>query len=79
MPDDGMNQDFWNNCFKEDPDSVHILDLVIQDEIASLRPGRALDLGCGAGSNALELAQQGWSVLGVDWSQEAVRLATEAA
>jgi SAM-dependent methyltransferase len=30
--------------------------------------GRAIDIGCGAGRNAVPLAEQGWSVLGTDWS-----------
>lgn len=74
-----MNREFWDDCFREDPESVHILDFVIEEEIRNLNPGRALDLGCGAGSNALMLAENGWSVTGLDWSEEAVRLANEAA
>lgn len=34
------------------------------------RPGRALDLACGAGRNALHLARGGWRVLAVDLSRE---------
>lgn len=30
--------------------------------------GRAIDIGCGAGRNAVPLAQQGWQVLGIDLS-----------
>lgn len=74
-----MDQTFWDDCFREDPEGVHILDFVIKEEIMDMKPGRALDLGCGSGSNSLMLAEQGWSVVGVDWSEEAVRLATEAA
>jgi tellurite methyltransferase len=42
-------------------------------EIAShLPPGRALDLACGAGRNALWLAQRGWNVIAIDNSPAAI-------
>lgn len=40
--------------------------------VEGLRPGRALDLGCGEGRNALWLASRGWEVTAVDFSQVAV-------
>lgn len=37
-------------------------------EVGELEPGRALDLACGEGRNAVWLAERGWKVTGVDFS-----------
>jgi SAM-dependent methyltransferase len=42
-------------------------------------PGRALDLGCGTGTNAITLAQHGWQVVGVDFAIRAIGLARRKA
>jgi SAM-dependent methyltransferase len=44
-------------------------------ELEAHRPGRALDLACGEGQNAIWLAERGWSVLGVDFSTVAIEKA----
>ena len=49
------------------------------DEASTLAPGRALDLGCGEGADALWLAARGWTVTGLDISATALRRADEAA
>jgi SAM-dependent methyltransferase len=41
-------------------------------EVAGLDPGRALELACGAGRNSLWLAERGWEVTGVDFSEVAL-------
>ncbi|GAA3591077.1 NAD(P)/FAD-dependent oxidoreductase [Klugiella xanthotipulae] len=46
-------------------------------ETAALAPGRALDVGCGEGADALWLAEQGWAVTAVDISAVALRRAAE--
>jgi tellurite methyltransferase len=46
---------------------------------ALLRGGRALDLACGLGQNAIWLAEQGYEVLAVDISQVALTVAAERA
>ena len=40
----------------------------------SLKPGTALDLACGAGRNALWLAEHGWDVTAVDGSTAAIEV-----
>ena len=50
-------------------------------EVEGMAPGRALDLACGEGRNAVWLASRGWDVTGVDFSARALEkaraLATE--
>jgi SAM-dependent methyltransferase len=47
-------------------------------EVADLAPGRALDVGCGEGADAIWLARRGWTVTGIDISEVAVRRARAA-
>lgn len=44
-------------------------------ETGALSPGRALDLACGEGRNAVWLAERGWRVTGVDFSDVALEKA----
>lgn len=48
-------------------------------ETEALPPGRALDVACGAGRNAVWLARRGWRVTGVDFSDVALGAARELA
>lgn len=74
-----MDSHFWDDSYREDPDHTLVPDKIVAREVADLSPGRALDLGCGSGRNAIMLAERGWSVLGVDFSEHAVALANDAA
>ena len=48
-------------------------------EVAGLTPGRALDVGCGEGADAMWLARSGWTVTAIDISEVAVGRARKAA
>jgi ubiquinone/menaquinone biosynthesis C-methylase UbiE len=43
--------------------------------IDSHPPGRAIDIGCGTGTNVITLARSGWKVTGVDFAPRAIHLA----
>ncbi|WP_432867699.1 class I SAM-dependent methyltransferase [Microbispora rosea] len=45
----------------------------------ALPPGRALELGCGTGTNAIYLARHGWEVVAVDLVDRAIEQARERA
>ncbi|GIH03919.1 methyltransferase [Rhizocola hellebori] len=48
-------------------------------EVSGRKPGRALDVGCGEGADAVWLAENGWQVTAVDISRTALQRAAEHA
>jgi cyclopropane fatty-acyl-phospholipid synthase-like methyltransferase len=48
-------------------------------EVSGLTPGTALEAGCGAGAEAIWLAQQGWQVTAADVAADALAIAAERA
>jgi 2-polyprenyl-3-methyl-5-hydroxy-6-metoxy-1,4-benzoquinol methylase len=51
----------------------------LTSEVGDLRPGRALDPGCGHGSDTLWLAARGWQVTAVDFAATALAYARSTA
>jgi cyclopropane fatty-acyl-phospholipid synthase-like methyltransferase len=47
----------------------------LMDFISSHNPGRAVDMGCGTGTNVITLAKHGWEVIGVDFVRRAINIA----
>ena len=68
----------WETAYAGDvPDTPVDRDII---ELArELEPRSALDLGCGSGQNSIWLAQQGWTVHGVDIAADAIGRAAAAA
>ena len=78
-----MTSDDWDRRYAE-PRLVWSAEpnRFLAEEAGGLAPGRALDLACGEGRNAVWLAGRGWDVTGVDFSAVAIdkarRMAAEA-
>jgi 2-polyprenyl-3-methyl-5-hydroxy-6-metoxy-1,4-benzoquinol methylase len=65
--------------FRKPPWDTGISPPELMEFISSHPAGRALDLGCGTGTNAITLAQHGWQTTGVDFVGKAVRTARRKA
>ncbi|UQX11951.1 class I SAM-dependent methyltransferase [Candidatus Mycobacterium methanotrophicum] len=48
-------------------------------EMSAATPGRALDVACGEGRNAIWLASRGWQAVGVDFSKQGLERAAQLA
>ncbi len=65
-------REFWNESWAEHDDLNPDADELLVAEIEGLTPGRALDIGCGAGGNAVWLAEHSWQVTATDFADAAI-------
>ncbi|MEU6476677.1 class I SAM-dependent methyltransferase [Streptomyces sp. NPDC047017] len=70
---------FWERHYRTRRTGGARVNPVLAETAAPLRPGTALDLGCGAGGDTLWLARRGWHVTAVDISGTAVGRVREEA
>ena len=73
----------WSNPgtvagFVRSPPNERLLQVAAAERLR-VGAGRALDIGCGAGRNAVPLAEAGWHVIGVDLSWPMLAAARERA
>jgi SAM-dependent methyltransferase len=72
--------DFWDEMYRSREQVFSgAPNGVLVTEVTGLPPGRALDVGCGEGADALWLARKGWRVTAVDVSRTALGRAAAAA
>ncbi len=70
----------WNRRYREGAYASRTHpSAILSDWIAELPVGRALDVACGAGRNALFLAARGYAVDAIDISREALQRAQQSA
>lgn len=70
---------FWERHYRSRRPGAARVNPLLAETVSSLDPGAALDLGCGAGGDAIWLARQGWRVTAVDISTTAVERVRERA
>lgn len=64
---------YW--YFRQLPWDTGVSPPELHEFIATHKPGRAIDIGCGTGTNVITLARAGWQVTAVDFAPRAISLA----
>ena len=63
--------------FRQPPWDTGISPPELLEFIQTHNPGRAIDIGCGTGTNVLTLVRAGWEVTGVDFAPRAIKIAKQ--
>lgn len=81
-----FDQNYWDDVWAGGGDADRATSMAgsppnphLVREVDGLRPGTAIEAGCGAGAEAIWLASQGWQVTAVDIAAEALERAAPRA
>jgi ubiquinone/menaquinone biosynthesis C-methylase UbiE len=66
---------YW--YYRQPPWDTGVTPPELLEFIQNHEPGRAIDIGCGTGTNVITLARAGWQVTGVDFAPRAIKLARQ--
>jgi 2-polyprenyl-3-methyl-5-hydroxy-6-metoxy-1,4-benzoquinol methylase len=69
----------WRYFRGQTPWDTQVTPPEVMEFIRKTSPGKALDLGCGTGTNAITLASHGWKATGIDFVPKAIRTARRKA
>jgi len=69
----------WNDVYRVSNSFKKTANQLLIDTVEHEKPGTALDIAMGQGRNALYLAERGWRVTGIDFADEPLRIARDAA
>jgi SAM-dependent methyltransferase len=69
----------WNERYSTGEAADRPPEPLVVRAVIGRQPGRALDIACGLGRNALYLAAQGWHVTAVDYARVALDILAERA
>jgi SAM-dependent methyltransferase len=72
-----VNLEEWNERYRAREELDHEPAALLVEAARDVPAGRALDLACGAGRNAIWLARLGWDVVAIDGASEAIRIVRE--
>jgi SAM-dependent methyltransferase len=75
----GRGPEGWDERYRERGPEPGPPEQALVAALSPLRPGRAVDLGCGTGRHTLWLATRGWCVTAVDFSAVGVERGRAAA
>lgn len=79
------DKEWWDNFYSDKAKPIPFFKNIPDENLTSyfnrglIKPGRALDIGCGNGRNSFYLAQKGMEVYGVDFSKTSIDWAKQTA
>jgi len=74
-----QDREKWNQRYAEDTYRKNNPVVLLEDWVPKLPTGKALDVACGAGRNAIFLAQSGFQVDAIDISRAGLHMASQQA